>query len=532
MIRPKEVVHVAREYGNLLGAGGLRDSTKGICAAAGKLGIKNQIFLPHPNREIDLTKFQKIGEPLNFKVRMDYGKKCIRSEEVVVTNFFDLHQKNLVFHFVDTNRFRYLSESDNAIERQGIYTYTDKEAKLLGKPELYGKGYHDNFEINVLLVKSTLHALEKLKINPDIIHCHDGHTALLPFLSQYSQDNFALYLHDIPTLVTIYNATNRYRGEVFYDDSIQSICRIPDYILQGCIHQRKFEPLLAAGLSGATINTVSENYARELQKTGKDVKSGWIGHKLAGIGIEIVGITSGIDPEVHNSEKYIKKDMLKLPPCNQDFSNKISCKLNLLKQCALKPASERTILLTFVGRLVSQKGYDILCKVISSIFREDKDVVLIGNGSGHKDVVEELKALESQFRNRIYIETSYNPKFCNQIFSAGDFFLLPSHYEPCGLTDFVAQLHGNIPIVHRVGGLVKVIDNETGFSYQGGDTELLDCLRNAISTYRTDKNIIKKIQRQAVINIFEHFTWDKVFSQKYLPLYKQTIDRAKPILPY
>jgi starch synthase len=108
----------------------------------------------------------------------------------------------------------------------------------------------------------------------------------------------------------------------------------------------------------------------------------------------------------------------------------------------------------------------------------------------------------------------------NQVYAAGDFFLIPSRYEPCGLTDYIAQLFGNLPIVHYVGGLVKVLEGKTGFTYKE-DTrdDLVEAIHRAIECYRSP-GCVRGMQKDAVKQIQENHTWDKVM-KRYLQLYKK-----------
>lgn len=114
----------------------------------------------------------------------------------------------------------------------------------------------------------------------------------------------------------------------------------------------------------------------------------------------------------------------------------------------------------------------------------------------------------------------------NKIYAAGDFFIVPSRYEPCGLTDYIAQLFGNLPIVHRVGGLVKVINQETGFSYsENSSTSLTVVIAKALAMYRHDSDKIRRMQRAAVERILREHTWGKVL-ESYLDLYRQAMSQA------
>lgn len=116
-----------------------------------------------------------------------------------------------------------------------------------------------------------------------------------------------------------------------------------------------------------------------------------------------------------------------------------------------------------------------------------------------------------------------DPSLAHQVYAAGDFFLIPSRYEPCGLTDYIAQLLGNLPIVHRVGGLVKVINGETGFTYdENASASLATAIAQALALYRQDPAKIRSMQMAAVDRIVRNHTWEKVL-EAYLHLYHQAM---------
>ncbi len=118
----------------------------------------------------------------------------------------------------------------------------------------------------------------------------------------------------------------------------------------------------------------------------------------------------------------------------------------------------------------------------------------------------------------------FSPSLANRIYAAGDFFVNPAEFEPCGLTDYMAQLMGSVPVVHFVGGLVKVQDGVTGYGYQPHTSKALaDTLRRAIATFRQKPKAHVRIIRQAIETIHERYTWDKVLEQGYLPLYDQAV---------
>jgi starch synthase len=535
------VVHVSREYGDMAGAGGIKDVTEGLCNASASEGIDTHVFLPF-YQVIDVKDLD-LKQGVSFDVAMNYPREK-RTEPVTV---HDVQVKpGLMIHLIKSYRYDYLCEGKEKIKRQGIYQYTSEEAKALQLPELEGRGYIDFFAMNVLLVKSALHALSKMDIKPDIIHCHDGHAALLPLLAQASEDGFDPFLRHVPSIVTVHNAGKGYHQEITDLEFAAAILNVPREVIDGCLLNGSFDPLLAGGIYGSAINTVSENYARELQNTGQDSMTGWLGHKLAGLGIRLLGVTNGIYPQAFDPEHPEKLGLASaFSVIKGDFKGKEACKKTALEELGKKePEGSVTFygtldykknvpLLTFIGRLVGQKGYDILAEAVELLFSEDKNVQLLGLGDGDLLLIKRFIELEKKFHKRICLAKGYSQKLAHKIYAAGDFFIIPSRFEPCGLTDFFAQLMGNIPIVHRVGGLVKTIDGRFGFSYLGGAKELFEAMKRGLKVYNNpDKSALRKIQVSAVKNIHENFTWEKVLEKKYLPLYLDAIGQTKPVLPY
>ena len=448
-------------------------------------------------------------------------------------------------HLIDAQRYKYLIEGDGTVERHGIYQYTREEALALGRPELEGKGYVDFFAMNVLLVKAVLGALGRMPIRPDVIHCHDGHAALLPLIAQESREGFAPFLRHAPCVITVHNAGRGYHQEVADLEFAAAICGVSRRLVQGCLLEGSFDPLLAGGLFGSAVNTVSENYARELQKTGQDWRTGWLGHALAARGIELLGVTNGVDPEAFDPQKPEQAGLAAgFSVVDGDLDGKEVCKKATVEACRRNEMPDNVVLhgtldyrkdvplLTFIGRLNEQKGYDILAEALERLFAEDEDVQAVGLGDGDPAIVDRFNRLATRFDRRVCLAKGYSPLLARQIFAAGDFFVVPSRYEPCGLTDFFAQRMGNVPVVHRVGGLVKTVDGRLGFSYLGGAEELCNALRRALKAYRTPKRTtLRRIQVRAAKNVLKNFTWTGVLNQKYLPIYRQAKLQTRPALP-
>jgi starch synthase len=527
------IVHVSREYGDFIGAGGLRNSVKGLCEATARNGIKTLVFIPFSPKKMAFDRLLKNGMVSKIKIMMNSTKGGESFEMVQVHSFKDPQIPYLMFYFVESRRFDYLPEKSFTIKREGVYSYTEKEAMLIGNYELTGCGYSDFFEMNILLIKATIHKINQLGIRPDIIRCHDGHIASFPLVLRHSREFSTLTWNNSPILTTIHNAGDYYRGEVPYKSSLSEIMNVPNALVKRCIHRKKFEPFMAAAIYGNHVHTVSENYAHEIQTTSLDRFNSWIGHRILKLGVKINGITHGIDTKEFSPENY---KMIGLTcgysPNNGDYAGKLVCKEELMRNLGFHRFDLKTPLLTFIGRIVPQKGFETLGKAILRLFEKDSNIILVGIGDGYKETIETLKAtFKFKFKDRIRIFYNYDKQLANKIIAAGDFCIIPSLYEPCGQVDFIAQLHGNLPIVHHIGGLVKVQDGVTGFAYNGGVLELTKAIHRAINVYRFNKELYRKMQHNAVKLIFENFTWEEVFRRHYLPLYIDLINKSSASTP-
>ncbi len=195
--------------------------------------------------------------------------------------------------------------------------------------------------------------------------------------------------------------------------------------------------------------------------------------------------------------------------------------LDTIRQAGFLDSDASAPLVTFIGRISAQKGVDVLTTALKKLLakRTDFRFLLLGTGSRHDE--EKLVRLAGKKGNlgRVCILHGFDTLLANKVYAAGDFFVIPSRYEPCGLTDFMAQLFGNLPIVHHVGGLVKVVDGKTGFSYEKQNTATLcRAIERALDLYAADPSAIRMMQRQAVELIHKRYTWASV-SKKYLQLY-------------
>ncbi|MCF6290294.1 MAG: glycogen/starch synthase [Desulfobacterales bacterium] len=511
---------VTREYAGLAGAGGVKDVCRQLAEALARTRRRISVVLPC----YGFMDPEALGfiETDRFQVDMNYALKE-RREEV------SIHQQEL-------NRVRiFLVDSERYREKRGIYTYTaDEEAAIPWHKQ--GTAYFDYFAMNVLLQKSGLALMVRLGEKPGVIHCQDGHTAILPAM-MHEMEGFRHYFRGTGAVVTIHNAGVGYHQEVEDLPFARAICGLPEQVVMDNLLADRFDPLLVASRY-AVLNTVSENYARELQETEDDMLTGWLGRRLLADGVVLAGITNGINPADFDPRHPEKLGLAAaFAPGRGDLKGKKLCKKALLADINARRISgviqvgslavdPLQPLFTMVGRLTSQKGVDILIDALRILLGRDKDfqVLLLGSGARELELALDQLALAPATANRICVLHGYDPGLANQVYAAGDFLLIPSRYEPCGLTDYVAQLAGNLPIVRHTGGLVKVIDGVTGLAYsEHSPRALLETMERALTLFREQPAKLAGMQVAAIRTINRHYTWTKV-RNRYLELYRTAVE--------
>lgn len=524
---------VTREYEGLAGRGGVKDVCRQLAEALSRAGKSVTAILPL----YGFMSPEEIGcSPLDATLEVDMNYAHVERREQV--NFWTTKINGVNIYLVGAERYW---------EKKSIYTYTaeDEAEEPLHQQ---GTAYNDYFAMNVLLQKSTLALLVYLDEHPDIIHCHDGHTAILPAMLR-EIEGFRHYFRNTGTVVTIHNAGQGYHQEVGDLPFCRALCGLPASAIEDNLLDGKFDPFLAASRY-AVLNTVSKNYARELKETNNDAITGWLGHRLLARGIELAGITNGINPVDFDPSQPKKMGLpAGFAPGNGEVKGKMTCKKKLLSQlnkAALKNVKQikqfpshtghqdrvfqagtlqylpTQPLFTLVGRLTHQKGVDLLITALEKLLATDDGFQTLIMGTGEKGLENDLIRLATQKSSggRICVLLGYEPTLANLVYAAGDFFLIPSRFEPCGLTDYIAQLAGNIPIVHHVGGLVKVRDGSTGLAFDEQTPEAIAAaMQKGLQIFRQKPEKIKAIQQKAVQVIHKQHTWDIVL-KSYLKLYR------------
>jgi len=509
---------VSRELAGVAGVGGVKDVTHQLLAAIARRGIQTTLVMPLYSR-IDRHRLVDTGIELTFPMDYAFEKRATRAR---------IYQTEVAGATV------YLVDAPCYAHKEGIYTHTPDEAARAGRPELAGSGYPDYFEMNITLQKAALELIQHLGAHPDVIHCQDAHTALIPALMR-TVPRYQHYFAHTGVGVTLHNAGPGYNQEVFDVGFAQAITELPWQVISDGLHRGGVYPFIIGGMYAGFINAVSENYAREIMEVpSEDERTGGLGTAFRQRGIRLTGVTNGIDPAEYDPTDPAKMGIAAAyDPAVGDLAGKTECRRALVAEINRRRAPEvkvygrlddapGKVLITMIARLTMQKGVDRFIGAVRQL-ENDPDLLFLVLGTGDSRYEEELAQLaqDSRFEGRVAVALGYSPALANRIYAAGDFFVNPAEFEPCGLTDYMAQLMGSVPVVHLVGGLVKVQDGVTGYGYTPHTAEALaDTLRRAVATFRQHPDEHRRIIRQAIQTIHERYTWDKVLERGYLPLYR------------
>ena len=380
--------------------------------------------------------------------------------------------------------------------------------------EVYPKWLDTRYEHEryVAFSLATLEYAKQLNFRADVIHSNDWHTAMIPLYikANYKFDEFWSRTKNV---FEIHNLA--YQG-VWFEDILDFANMRKDIVFNewGCEHYGKVNWMKGALNYSDKIVAVSPKYAQEIltEEFGEGMD-----YTLRGHTDKLVGILNGIDYDVFNPKT--DKNLAKNYDVNS-IENKEENKKQICEYFGLKYNPERP-LIALISRLVSQKGIDLIRQVENELKNMNADFIFLGSGdSSYENLLIWLSNNTSNIRAYI----GYKADLANQIYAGSDFFLMPSKFEPCGLSQLIAMRYGSLPIVRATGGLDNTVigyplDNSTGFKFWGYDgwrmKEAIDC---ALRVYH-DKYTFNSMRKSAMQS---DFTWKKS-AEEYLKLYKSLI---------
>jgi starch synthase len=407
---------------------------------------------------------------------------------------------------------------------EGLFVYFIQRDELYDRSYLYAtpKGdYLDNAYRFIYFSKSIFPLCKSLGFQPDILHCHDWQTALVPAYLKHIYRSDPFFQHTA-SILTLHNIA--YQG-VFPSSSFRWT-GFPSFMntMQEMEYWGKINFLKAGINSADVINTVSPTYSHEILQEA-------YGYGLQGVlsarGKDLYGILNGVD--------YDEWDPSRDPYLEQRYTadtldGKAACKRSLLEELGLQLDPEKVPCIGMVSRLTGQKGIDILSTAMKTVLARDLAFVLLG--LGEKQYQDLMMRLSECYPGKMGLRIGYDNGLAHRIMAGCDMFLMPSRYEPCGLSQFYSMKYGTIPIVRATGGLEDSVHEfdpvamqGTGFkfrSYSSG--ALVDAIRRALEVYRNQTTW--KLLRENCMQ--QNFSWEQS-ARKYLELYDSARKRISQL---
>jgi len=442
---PVGVVHVVAEYTPYAHTGGLADAVAGLARHQAAAGVPTAVVLPlHRSVRRAATDLLAVGRPFPVEVgpRVEWARLWRVATAPRAPRVFFI-------------------EHDGYFNRTGPYGSG-------------GQDYGDNGLRFAFFAQAALAVMPRITSAPVVIHAHDWHASLVPV---YLRTRFAghSFYDRARVVLTVHNAA--FQG--WFPQDILRVVGLPpwlyDWRLMEWYGRANF---LKCGMAFADfVTTVSPTHARELV-----TPEGGFGlqEAFAALGERLLGIVNGIDVE---SWDPATDPNLTANFSPDDLSGKRRCKAALQRTYGL-PQRYNVPLVGMAARLVSQKGLDLLIDN-AALFSDGAQFVFTGRGDSRYEAA--LNAIAARSHQRVAVRLGFSDRNARRIMAGADIFLVPSLYEPCGLTQMTSQRYGALPVARRVGGLADTIDDgETGFLFDAySPSALAEAVGRALDTYRT-----------------------------------------------
>jgi starch synthase len=467
-----EIVHVSAECYPVAKAGGLGDVVGALPRYQNKAGHVSKVVMPM------------------YRTRFLYDNAW----EVVHKG-----AAGLGYNWFD---YTIIKEATN---RLGFDLYLVDINGLLDRQKVYG--YDDDTERFMAFQIAFVDWLSSWQHKPDIVHVHDHHTGMVPFMMQHC--HAYRHLEGIPTVLTIHNA--QYQGLMDWDKSNY----IPawDSWKRGLMEwEGSINPLACAVKCAWKVTTVSQTYMHELKQSSNGLEALFEYERG-----KCTGILNGIDNEVWDpsTDPYLELHYKAADATKGKADNK-------RELCGIFGLDPHKPLIIFVGRLVGEKAADLLPQVISDSFhfigRRMNFLIL---GSGEPDVEARLETMKALSAGDYGVYIGYNEGLAHRMYAGADFLLMPSRVEPCGLNQMYAMRYGTVPVVRKTGGLqdtVKDIGEAGGYGITHLNASVGDVthgIYRAVELYR-DAEKMKQVRKQLMKL---DFSWNRSAKQ-YLELYR------------
>lgn len=411
-----------------------------------------------------------------------------------------------------------------ALNSGGITVYFIENEKYFGRDSIYGDAggdYADNSRRIIFFSRAVLEACKSIDFKPDIIHCNDMQTGLIPayLKTLYRTDAF---FSDTSTVYTIHNIAYQgiYPSEMHYRAGFGS----EDFNMEKMEYYGNINFMKSGIVYSDIVNTVSPTYAKEIQLSGEQGKG--LEGILARRSKDVYGILNGIDCVEWDPQN---DGLIKANFSEKDPEGKSGCKADLQRTCKLPEINVPVI--GMVSRLDPLKGFDLVLDIFPSVISGPLQMVILGKGS--REFEEILRGLSLRYPDKLHVSSNFDNNLAHKIYAGSDIFLMPSRTEPCGLSQLIAMRYGTVPLVHKTGGLADTVKSfdavskqGTGFIFDSPEPKaLLNTFRSAIELYSKNPAAWKILVKN---DLKQDFSWDTSVNE-YMKVYKLAKKRHEVI---
>ncbi|TDX51528.1 glycogen synthase GlgA [Orenia marismortui] len=481
MTEKLKILFVASEATPFVKTGGLADVAGSLPQAIKEMGHDIRLVIPE-YRQIALEYLQQAEHLLHFRTKLGW-----RDNYVGVNK---LENRGVISYFIDNKSY---------FDRPNLYENDDKHLQF------------------AYFCQAVLEMLAQIDFKADIIHCNDWQTGALSIMLKENYQKYSFY-KDIKTVYTIHNL--RYQG-VFGREVLQDALSLPDkYWDLGVVRHDNCVNYMKMGIEMSDIvTTVSRTYAQEI-KTPEFGEG--LDYAMRMNSNDLYGIINGISYEDNNPSN---DDRIYSNYSVEKLRGKYENKRRLQEDMGLAQRSDLPVI-ALISRLVDQKGLDLIVSVIDKLMEEEIQFIILGTGDSYYE--ERFKETARSYPTKIAANIKYDATLAQKIYAGSDIFLMPSKYEPCGLSQLFSLRYGSIPIVRETGGLKDTIQaydeisgEGNGFTFASYDAnEMLSTIKRAISLYQ-QKDIWTKLVRRAMKS---NFSW-KNSAKEYIKLYYKLLEK-------
>ncbi len=422
---------------------------------------------------------------------------------------------NLTVPFNDHLRFCQVLDGGR---HSGVQYYFVEHPDFSYRDFLYGTptgDYPDNAERFMMFCRAVLEASKRLGV-PDLFHCHDWQTAMVPVLLR-TQYSFDPSFESTACIYTIHNLG--YQGVFPATIMPRLLLGWELFTLDRLEFYRQLNFMKGGIVYGDWITTVSRKYAQEIQTPEYGFGLDPVVRRRAG---NLTGILNGVDYSQWNPER---DPFIPAHYSAEELEGKRECKRELLREFALDEESIDLPLIGIVSRFAAQKGFDLITRIAKDLLHEDITMVVLG--TGEPEYEEMFRNLQKLYPKKFGVKVAYNNALAHKIEAGADIFLMPSRYEPCGLNQIYSLKYGTVPVVRATGGLDDTIDQwdprsheGTGFKFESySGRELGRCLHKAFAAYKNESEW-KTLMRNGMK---KDFSWRRSATE-YVKVYEHAAE--------